>query len=679
MATLSQLIHAKAIAIGKLAVRATTAAGSGHPTTALSLAHLIATLMYREMRWRPEQPRDPGADRLVLSEGHAVPIVYAACADLGVTFFRHGQAKRMTVDDLMTLREIDSPIDGHPNPALGFPFFDAATGSLGQGLSVAGGLGCAARIDGIDKAIYCIIGDGESREGQIWEALDFIRDQRLSNVVAIFNCNELGQSDFVSPAQDWAHLQHKAEAFGWTTVVIDGHDPEAILTALGRRAGLAREGQALAIIARTVKGWGVPALQGTGHHGTPVPKDQLDSVLKALDQRAQDLGVATISREEMASGLPIAQPTAAPAASLPARSPAGFMAAVSANAKAAKLVEEKKALSPRRAYGLALKALGAANPRIVALDGDVKNSTYAEDFAKAYPERYFEGRIAEQNMVSAAAGLAAADKIPFVSTFGRFMERAFDEIEMAIISGLPIKLVGTHVGVTLAADGPSQMGLADVGFARALAHADDYRGNPAMTVLTPSDPVSAYNLVLTMAEHPSACYLRAIRGDLPILYRESERFPFGGYKVVRRAESDRPAIVLGASGYLVHSCLKAAELLQPLGIAATVVDVYALPLDAEPILELARSVGAPILTVEDNYVGGIGSEIAEAAAASGDGPCVRMLAVRNIPKSGRTADDLLAYVHLSVPDIVQAAKTLASETGSSDRRNAQRQHGIRRR
>jgi transketolase len=334
---------------------------------------------------------------------------------------------------------------------------------------------------------------------------------------------------------------------------------------------------------------------------------------------------------------------------------------VAGNTKVAKSVEEKKALSPRRAYGLALKALGAANPRIVALDGDVKNSTYAEDFAKAYPERYFEGRIAEQNMVSAGAGLAAAGKIAFVSTFGRFMERAFDEIEMAVIGGLPIKLVGTHVGVTLAADGPSQMALADVAFMRALAHADDYRGNPAMTVLTPSDPVSAYNLVLAMAEHPGACYLRAVRGDLPILYRESERFPFVGHKVVRRAEPDRPAIVLAGSGYLVHSCLKAAEALQPLGITATVIDAYALPLDAAPVLGLARSAGAPILTVEDSYAGGIGSEIAEAAAASGDGPRVRMLAVRNIPKSGRTADDVLAYVHLSVAEIVQAAKTLTRQ------------------
>jgi transketolase len=665
MATLSQLIHAKAIELGKLAVRATTAAGSGHPTTALSLAHLTAALMYRTMRWRPEQPRDPVADRLVLSEGHAVPIVYAACADLGVTFYPHGHAKRMTVDDLMTLRDIDSPLDGHPNPALGFPFFDAATGSLGQGLSVAGGLGCAARLDGLDKVIYCIIGDGESREGQIWEALDFISDQRLSNVVAVFNCNGLGQSDFVSPEQDWAHLQRKAEAFGWTTAVIDGHDPDAILAALGKRAGSATERQALAIIARTTKGWGVPALGGVGHHGAPVAKDQLDSVLAALDQRAQELGVATISQEEMACGLSIAPPAAAPATPPPPRAPASFMAAVAGDAKVAKLLEQKKSLSPRRAYGLALKALGAANPRVVALDGDVKNSTYAEDFAKAYPERYFEGRIAEQNMVSAAAGLAAADKIAFASTFGRFMERAFDQIEMAIIGGLPLKLIGTHVGVTLAADGPSQMALADVGFMRALSHAEDTRGNPAMIVLTPSDAVSAYSLVLAMAEHPSACYLRAVRADLPILYQESERFPFGGHKAVRQAGAERPALVLVGTGYLVHSCLAAAETLGQRGIAAAVIDAYALPLDAAPVLGLARSVGAPVLTVEDSYVGGIGSELAEAVAASGDGPRVYMLAVRNIPKSGRKADDVLAYVHLSVAEIVQAAETLLRQRAST--------------
>src|SRR5487761_207856 len=220
----NRILHAKAIAVGKLAVRATTEAGSGHPTTALSLAHLVTVLMYRVMRWDPKQPDNRGADRLVLSEGHAVPIVYAACADLGVAFLPHGQRRPMTVDDLTSLRRIDSAIDGHPNPALGFPFFDAATGSLGQGLSIAAGLGCAARLDGIDKRIYCIIGDGESREGQIWEAMDFIADQRLDSVVAIFNCNTLGQSDFVAAEQDWRHLERKAAAFGWATEVIDGHD-----------------------------------------------------------------------------------------------------------------------------------------------------------------------------------------------------------------------------------------------------------------------------------------------------------------------------------------------------------------------------------------------------------------------------------------------------------------------
>ena len=241
MATPDQIIHAKAIEIGKLAVRATTAAGSGHPTTALSLAHLVAVLMYRVMRWDPERPRAVGADRLVLSEGHAVPIIYAACADLGVAFLPQGKSKAMTIDDLMTLRAIDSAIDGHPNPALGFPFFDAATGSLGQGLSVAAGLGAAARVDGIDKTIYCIIGDGESREGQIWEAMDFITDQKLANVVAIFNCNRLGQSDFVSAEQSWQSLQRKAEAFGWTALAIDGHDPAAIEAALAQRAKRRRQ------------------------------------------------------------------------------------------------------------------------------------------------------------------------------------------------------------------------------------------------------------------------------------------------------------------------------------------------------------------------------------------------------------------------------------------------------
>jgi len=658
MTTPEQAVQAKAIELGKLAVRATTSAGSGHPTTALSLAHLVAVLMYRVMRWDPQHPDAPGSDRLVLSEGHAVPIIYAACADLGVTIVPDGHARPMTMDNLMALRSIDSPIDGHPNPMLGFPFFDAATGSLGQGLSVAAGLAAAARLDGIGKAIYCIMGDGESREGQIWEAMDFIADHKLTGVVAIFNCNTLGQSDFVSSAESWEHLQRKAEAFGWTTVAIDGHDPTAIEQTLRDRESLGA-GKPLCVIARTVKGWGVPSLGGMGHHGTPVPKDKLDAVLSELDKRAVEFGVAGLDPAAIREALPIAPPLPAPAAQ-PAGEPIGFMAAVGADPKLADAVKNKKEFAPRRAYGLALKALGAANPRVVALDADVKNSTYALDFAQAYPDRYFEARIAEQNMVSAAAGLASGRKIPFVSTFGRFLERAFDQIEMAIIGGADIKLVGSHVGVTLASDGPSQMALADVAFARTFAHVRDARGNPALTVLTPSDAVSAYNLVLAMAAFPSACYLRAVRADLPILYQESETFPFGGHKVLRRPDGDDNSrgVVLVSTGYMVHSSLKAADVLRSQGIGATVVDAYSLPMDAAAVLALAGQ-GEAILAVEDTYIGGIGSELAEAAAATAGAPQVRSLAVHRIPKSGRTPDDVLAYVHLSVSDIVDAAGELA--------------------
>ena len=646
-------VQAKAIELGKLAVRATTAAGSGHPTTALSLAHLVTVLMYRIMRWDPKQPAAPGSDRLVLSEGHAVPIIYAACADLGVTITPGGRARAMTMEDLMSLRAIDSPIDGHPNPVLGFPFFDAATGSLGQGLSVAGGLAGAARIDRIDKTIYCIMGDGESREGQIWEALDFIADHNLTNVVAIFNCNTLGQSDFVSPAEDWQHLKRKAEAFGCTAVAIDGHNPEAIEDTLRRRGELGA-GKPLCVIARTVKGWGVPSLGGTGHHGQPVPKSELEAVLAQLDQRAEEFGVARLDPAAMRDELQIAPPL--PAAEAPrAQEPIGFAEAVSNEPKVAEALSKKKVLSPRRAYGLALKALGASNPAVVALDADVKNSTYALDFATVYPDRYFEARIAEQNMVSAAAGLSSGRKIPFVSTFGRFLERACDQIEMALIGGANLKLAGSHVGVTLAADGPSQMALADVAFARAFAHVRDHRGNPVLTVLTPSDARSTYALVLAMAIFPSACYLRAVRGDLPILYDEREQFPLMSHKVLRRADTGTKRVVLVACGYMVHSCLKAADMLaKQHGVESTVVDAYSLPLDSGPILALADA-GTTIITVEDNYVGGLGSELAEVAASAGDGaPRVQSLCVHNIPKSGLTPEDVLAYVHLSVDEIVAA-------------------------
>ena len=649
--------HAKAIEIGKLAVRSTTAAGTGHPTSALSLAHLVTALMYRVMRWDPSRPDDPDADRLVLSEGHAVPIIYAACADLGVAFAPGGETRALNVADLDTLRAIDSPLDGHPNPRVGFPFFDAATGSLGQGLSIAAGLGAAARIDGTDRRVFCLMGDGESREGQVWEAMDFIADHGIRNVVAIFNCNTLGQSDLVSDAQSPETLARKADAFGWRVRTIDGHAPREILSALEDPGDVDRP---LCIVARTVKGWGVPELGGTGHHGTAVPDKQVAEVIAALDRKAVELGADRVAADDMRR-IEAPRRRRANGPGEPGQ-PDGFADALATDRKSQDQVAAKGTLSPRRAFGLALQALGRANPQVVAIDGDVKNSTYAQMFADAFPERYLEGRIAEQNMVSVAAGLAAAGKLPFVSSFGKFLVRAYDQLEMAIISGADIKLVGTHVGVTIASDGPSQMALADIAFMRAYAHVRDARdAAPAMTVLTPSDAASAYALTLAMAAHRGACYLRAVRADLPVLYKDDDRFRFGGHKVLRVAGQSVGGVVLVAVGYLVHSALEAADRLEERGIPASVIDAYSLPMDVGPVLQLAREQQAPILVAEDSYRGGVGSEIAEAAASGVAPPRVHAMAVERLPKSGRSPDDLLRFTGLSVDDVVATAVSLVSD------------------
>jgi transketolase len=655
MPSFDQIVHAKAIEIAKLAVRATTAAGSGHPTTALSLAHITTVLMYHTMRWDPEHPHHHGSDRLVLSEGHAVPIVYAACADIGVTFYPAGKCKIMNVDDLMTLRDIKSPIDGHPHPQVGFPFFDAATGSLGQGLSISAGLAASARIDHHGKFIYCIIGDGESREGQVWEAMDFIAEHKLTNVVAIFNCNEIAQSDYVAPAQTADHIAAKAEAFGWKALIVDGHNPTDLVAALKNRTEAMVAGKPLCLVAKTVKGWGAPSQFGLGHHGTPVAEKDLARVLAELDQTGVDLSTHKASPDDVKRVLRIHPPLHAPAHHH-AQKPYSLLQAAEKH-KLAEALSAKKELSPRRAFGLALDALGSSNPNVVALDCDVKNSTCAQDFAKNHPTHFLECRIAEQNMVSVAAGLSAAGKIPFASTFSKFFSRAFDQLEMAIIGGANFKLVGTHAGITLAADGPSQMSLVDVAFLRSIAHARDHRGNPAITVLTPSDAVSTYNMVLEMADWPSAVYLRALRADVPVLYPETETFPFGKFKVLRKATGKGKKVTLVAIGYLVHTILHAMPQFEAAGLDVTLVDAYCLPFDTDDLLKLAE--GGPILTVEDNYIGGIGSEIAEAVARAGKGKA-DSLVVRNIPKSGKTPEDLLAYCHLSDADILAKAKALVA-------------------
>ena len=504
-------VNTKAIEIGKLSVEMTTAAGSGHPSTSLSLAHLVTVLMYHQMRWDPKDPWNGASDRLVLSEGHAVPIIYAAYADLGGMIIPLGKgreaARPMTPADAMTLRAIDSPIDGHPNPQMGVPFFDAATGSLGQGLSVAAGLASAARMDKLDRNFYVIIGDGESREGQIWEAADFVVDHALTNVIPIFNCNELAQSDYVSPQQSYQGLADKLRAFGFIVRIIDGHDPLDILNALGELRVVQNGQRPLAIVARTIKGWGAPAEQGMGKHGTPVKKDKLTDVLSELDRTAKDLGVCGYKIDGELKIAPITA-KAPPREKKPIKikSFADGLAAVGLD----KDLAAGKPIAPRKAYGAALVALGEADKRIIGLDADVKNSTHAEWFAKKFPAQYLECKIAEQNMISVAAGAAAGGKIPFCSTFAKFVERAYDQVEMAIISGADIKITGTHAGVTLAADGPSQMSLPDVAFFRSFCHVTDPNGQPAIRYFFPADAVSCYKITELMANLDGACYQRAL-------------------------------------------------------------------------------------------------------------------------------------------------------------------------
>ena len=633
----------KVIELGKQIVRMCTEAGSGHPSSSLSILHLTAALMYRVMRYDPKNPWNTGSDRLVLSEGHAVPAVYAAYCDLGGVVGSADQPSQLRFEDALTLREADSVLDGHPNPAVGFPFFDAATGSLGQGLSVAAGLACAARLDESDRKIFCILGDGESREGQVWEAMDFIVDYNLSAVRTIFSCNGQGQSDAVSPQQSVECLTKKLTAFGMDVKVIDGHTWDEIFEALTAEAG----DKPIAVVAKTIKGWGVNELQGQGYHGKPLKTEQLDAAFADLNAKADELGVAELADRDVADLQQVAAVDPAGSGELSAGSLAEALAAVGLD----KAYEQRR-LATRRAYGAALAALGS-DPRIVALDGDVKNSTFTEFFAKKYPQRYFEARIAEQNMVSAAVGLSAGGRIAFASTFSKFLLRACDQIEMAAITNANIKLVGSHAGVSLAADGPSQMALPDLAFMRAFAHSTRVDGAPSIRLFLPSDAVSAFKLTELMANTDGLCYMRTHRPDVPFLYDDDETFELGGFKHLIDGED----VLIVASGYMVHIAIEARQILEDrYGLSASVVDAYCLPLKVDEILQIGDDCRGQVLVIEDNYLGGVADEITAAAAKSDLGVRVETKVVHRVPKSAKTPEEILKMVHLSPEDVAAAAQ-----------------------
>jgi transketolase len=647
MSKLSEQINDRAIELSKLSVRMTTAAGSGHPSSALALAHIVTVLMYHQMRWNPKDPWNVNNDRLVLSEGHAVPIVYAALCDMGAVAGKSkAEAIKLKIDDVDSLRQLESVLDGHPNPAEGMPFFDAATGSLGQGLSVGAGLAIAARKSKIDKNIYVICGDGESREGQIWEAADFIIDHKILNLCAIFNCNGQAQADYVSPQQSAKKLAEKFKAFGMEVAEINGHNPDAIVEALSRTG---RTQKPYVIVAVTQKGWGVDELKDKSNHGKPLSAEQAERAYIELEHQREILKLP--AKVDCTDFKPV-RPPDSHFHFAPPKGKLGdpiFDDLLLGNSFM-KNWQEKHKIASRRAYGLALRELAKLDERVVALDGDVSNSTFSEYLKEDAPEKFIECKIAEQNMVSAAAGMAAAGYIPFVSTFGKFFARAYDQIEMAMISRANIKLVGSHIGVTLAADGPSQMGLVDMAFFRGLGGPCEH-GRPMVVIFNPADGVCAYKCVQLAAEWKGMVYIRTMRPDMPLLYSPEETFEVGGCK--RLCEGKDLLIV--ATGYMVFEALKAAKSLASDGINAAVIDAYSLPLNGESILEAADRSSGRVLTIEDNYIGGLASAVSEICAVVG-GIRVHSMTVPVVPKSGRTPEELLAYCRMSASDILIASK-----------------------
>lgn len=591
-------------------IAATTAAGSGHPTSCCSAADLVAALFFGHMRYDPKNPHFYNNDRFILSKGHAAPLLYAAWEETGL----------FPAEELLKLRQLGSDLEGHPTPRL--PFVDVATGSLGQGLSAGVGMALCARLDHLDYRTYVLLGDGECSEGSVWEAASLAGLQRLNNLVALVDINRLGQSEPAPLGHDLDAFKRRFEAFGWRTEEIDGHDLEEILEVLAA-VGLGH--QPLVILAKTVKGAGVSFLQDKeGWHGKPLSKEEAARAIAELQPSAKS-GI----------GHPIPTPTQLPAPKNDAPSaypPLSY--------------QPGDMVATREAFGNALARIGGADLRVVALDGDTKNSTYSEKFLKKFPDRFTECYIAEQNMVGVATGFAARGKVPFASTFATFFTRAFDQVRVAGISQSNVKLVGSHVGVSIGEDGPSQMGLEDLAMMRAVA---------GSVVLYPSDAVSTEKLVEQMAMHQGPCFLRTSRPKSPLLYNNDEQFPIGGAKVLRQSAGDKVTVV--AAGVTLNEALKAADALKAEGIGITVIDAYSVkPLARDLILEAARKTNNLVLTVEDHYPeGGLGDAVA--GELSSQGVKVTKLAVCEIPHSGKPAE-LLAKYGIDSQAIVQKVKTL---------------------
>ncbi|QCV96146.1 transketolase [Acidipropionibacterium acidipropionici] len=593
-------------------IRASTSAGSGHPTSSLSAADLLAVLMSRHLRYDWEEPDNPANDHLIFSKGHASPLIYSV-------FKAAGQVGE---EELMTgYRRFGSRLQGHPTPVL--PWVDVATGSLGQGLPDGVGIALAGKyLDKLPYRVWVLCGDSELAEGSIWEAVDKASHYQLDNVVAIVDVNRLGQRGPTELGWDLDAYARRFEAFGARVITIDGHDLAQIDAAMADAEN--GDGRPTVILARTVKGKGVPQIEDSPDwHGKPLPEEIAGPAIAALGGVRNDVVSGPGPRE-----LPATPQQNATAVELPR-------------------YEIGQEMATRKAYGAALTAVGRADPKVVALDAEVSNSTGTGDFVKALPERYFEMYIAEQQLIGAATGLSVRGYKPFASTFAAFLTRAFDFIRMGAISQADLRIAGSHAGVEIGADGPSQMALEDLAMMRAVE---------GSTVLYPSDATSTADLVARMAATDGISYLRTTRGGYPVLYGSDESFPIGGSKVLR--SGDRVTIV--GAGVTVHQALAAAERLAGQGIEATVIDAYSVkPLDAATIAGAVRATGGRLIVAEDHHAqGGLGEAVLSGLAGAGiAGLDVAHLAVRGIPGSG-TGAELLHWAGIDADGIVAAARRL---------------------
>jgi len=594
-------------------IRCSTSAGSGHPTSSMSAADLMAVLMARHLQYDWQRPDDPANDHLIFSKGHASPLLYAMFKAAGA----------ISDEELVTgFRRFGSRLQGHPTPAL--PWVDVATGSLGQGLPYGVGIALAGRrLDKLPYQVWVLCGDSEMAEGSMWEALDKAAYYKLGNLTAIVDVNRLGQRGPTELEWDMDAYRRRAEAFGCTAAVIDGHD----ITQINQALAMARDAERpVVVLARTVKGKGFAEVEDkNGWHGRPLPAEMADRAVAALGGQ-RNLRVTTARPDQ--HDAPRHQATAV---TLPR-------------------YEISSRMATRKAYGDALVALGA-RPEVVALDGEVGNSTYAGEFAAAYPDRFFEMFIAEQQLIAAAVGLAVRGYVPFASTFAAFFSRGYDFLRMAGITGANIKLCGSHAGVEIGPDGPSQMALEDLAAMRAIH---------GSTVLYPADATAAAALTADMADGPGIVYLRTTRGAWPVLYQAGEAFPVGGSKVVRAGPGDEVTLI--GAGVTVHQCLRAADDLAGGGIAARIIDLYSVkPVDRATLAAAAAATGGRLVIAEDHYPqGGLGAAVLEALAGTGLPLRVRQCAAGGLPGSG-TPDELMEAAGISASRIAAAARELLKD------------------